>query len=1080
MAGTETDGDRPDAEASDGARDDYELPVIEPDHYTIRGEVARGGMGKILEAFDERLGRPVAIKQLLRSTEELRLMFEREALITARLQHPSIVSIYEAGRVPNGEPFYSMKLVTGRSLKEVVAGAKSLAERLALLPSVIAVCDALAYAHQQRIVHRDLKPSNVLLGEFGETVVVDWGLARDLALAPEEGEPVRGTPAFMAPEQARGEAADERADVYSLGSMLYFLLAGEPAYHEADAKVVLEHLEAGPPDPLDWRQGGVPRDLCTIVDKAMSRSPAERYPTAKELVEELRRFQTGQLVSAHRYSMLDRLRRWVARHRGAVAVGVAALVVLAVVSVVAIRRVVRERDIAASRADRLTLARARQFLGEDPTAAVATLTLLSADSPGWSAARVVAADARARGVARVLEGHVAPVVHVVFAPTGDSVASSSRDGEVLLWNARDGTRRAIGRHSAAVTALVFSPDGRWLASAGQDRLIALRQTSAPDEPRLVEMPLAILSLAFAPDSGRLAAADSDGTIHVIDVEAAGEVAKVLRGHRAPVTHLAYSADGSTLASASHDGSVRLWRDSAEDAVVVLEDRAPIGALAYSSRGQLAAGLADGAVRVWEPSFDASRILLEDQLAAGEEGSIERLAFSPDGRRLSVLAAGGTVRLWDADTGELAALEQSGPINALAFSPDGTVVATGGRDRKVGVWLSTGALSRDLSGHRGRVTGVAFSADGSLLASASEDRAVRIWNLREVPARRFDGHVGLVSRVAFAVGGTLLVSTGRDASVRVVELASGKARALRGHAAPISDLAISPDGERAVSCADDGTLRSWDLTGDDHFVVGRHGGIPLAVAFSPDGKQVVSGGRDSAVRIWGSDGGAEVLSGHSAAVVAVAFAPDGQQVASASEDGDARLWEPGGDDSRRLAHGDLVTDVAFSPRGNALATACRDGVVRIWHSTGELARELRGHSAAVRRIAFSSDGTWLVSVGDDMDAWLWRLSDGEGRVLRGHEDFVVRAVFSPDGGRLLTASEDGTARLWDLRSGTSRVLPHGSRLSDVAFSPDGNRAASAGAGGIVRVWRDDLPLAGHALRRQVRALASGLSPYAPAE
>src|SRR5262249_36594426 len=168
--------------------------------------------------------------------------FQREALITARLQHPGIVPVYEAGRWPSGEPFFAMKLVSGRPLDKVIAEATSLPARLALLPRLAAACDAMAYAHSQRIIHRDLKPGNVLIGDFGETVVIDWGLAKDLDAAdsPEsanraprarKSQPkiehqsstltvagsVMGTPAYMAPEQARGETVDQRADVFALG-----------------------------------------------------------------------------------------------------------------------------------------------------------------------------------------------------------------------------------------------------------------------------------------------------------------------------------------------------------------------------------------------------------------------------------------------------------------------------------------------------------------------------------------------------------------------------------------------------------------------------------------------------------------------------------------------------------------------------------------------------------------------------------------------------------------------------------------------------------------------------------------------
>ena len=195
------------------AGDAIRLSPIDPERYHVVREFARGGLGRILAARDLRIGRVVAIKELLRDSEAAYARFVREALITARLQHPAIVPVYEVGRWPAGEPFYAMKLVSGRSLHDVILATPALDERLALLPNVIAVADAIAYAHSQGIIHRDLKPANVLVGEFGETVVIDWGLAKDLrdgeaTLDPAamETTSTRSTAPVAAPAPASGRS----------------------------------------------------------------------------------------------------------------------------------------------------------------------------------------------------------------------------------------------------------------------------------------------------------------------------------------------------------------------------------------------------------------------------------------------------------------------------------------------------------------------------------------------------------------------------------------------------------------------------------------------------------------------------------------------------------------------------------------------------------------------------------------------------------------------------------------------------------------------------------------------------------
>jgi tetratricopeptide (TPR) repeat protein/tRNA A-37 threonylcarbamoyl transferase component Bud32 len=351
------------AETSGGVDLDM-LPTVDPALYTRGAELARGGMGRILQVRDHKLGRDLAIKELLFSSPGLEARFEREMKITARLQHPSIIAVHDAGRWPSGEPFYTMKHVEGETLDRVIDQTSELPERLALVPTVLAVADALAYAHAQGVIHRDLKPSNILVGAFGETVVIDWGLAKQLRDAtPDEaldashvgptdeglsllGEAL-GTPAYMPPEQAAGQSLDARADVYAIGAILYHVLSGGKPYSDTQPENALELIltvaKSGPTH-LGELQDDISPDLLTIVEKAMSRDASARYPTARELAADLRRYQTGQLVGAHQYSTWELVKRWVGRNRATVAVAAVMAVVLAVGAAVSFGRIASERD----------------------------------------------------------------------------------------------------------------------------------------------------------------------------------------------------------------------------------------------------------------------------------------------------------------------------------------------------------------------------------------------------------------------------------------------------------------------------------------------------------------------------------------------------------------------------------------------------------------------------------------------------------------------------------------------------------------------------------------------------------------
>jgi len=550
-----------------------EAPVVDPSHYQFLGEVARGGIGRVLRARDLRLGREVAIKELLGGAERAR--FRREAELTARLQHPAIVPVYEAGRWPSGEPFYAMKLVAGAPLAARLDAAHTLSERLALLPHLIAVADAIAYAHGQGVIHRDLKPSNILIGDFGETVVIDWGLAKHVSEPdlPQQAGPsqapdatvagaVLGTPPYMSPEQARGEPARESSDVYALGAILYHLLARRAPYEGPSAADVLADVVAEPPPALEEVAPDAPADLCAVVNKAMARDAAARYPSARELSADLRRFQTGGLVSAHRYGTLARVRRWVARHQRVVQVATVLVLALLVVGVLGLRGVLRERARAERRSieaqaqrQAVHLMRARAVLAEDPTRALVELGASGAARWEPRSVQEIGALAIDAGTARAR-----------LATPGADVAALSPDGRHLALGTSEGLVRiaALGRaprvlatfaaHTGHTRALRWLDDGR-LASGGDDGAVRVWSTAGNRLAQLTQQDRVVTRLVLSPDRRLLAAGGGAHQPEVIVLEAAlagrGGV-RVLEGNQAWVSDLAFSPDGRVVAAGADD------------------------------------------------------------------------------------------------------------------------------------------------------------------------------------------------------------------------------------------------------------------------------------------------------------------------------------------------------------------------------------------------------------------------------------------------------------------------------------------------------------------------------------------------
>ena len=343
--------------------------------HTLLRVLAQGGLGRVWVARDTGLNREVALKEILpehAGRPEIWRRFYKEAQVTGQLQHPNIVPIYElARRQEDGQPFYTMRLVGGRTLAAAVARHHEAVRergpdppgRFELLQAFVSVCQAVGYAHSRGVIHRDLKPLNVMLGDFGETVVIDWGLAKVLCEPGESAEvevtdhpgtqagQVSGSPSYMAPEQAEGrqDLIDRRSDVYGLGAILYEILTGRPPFDGRDSNQVLAQVINGATPRAGDGDTPVPPPLDAVCARAMARDRGERYATASDLARDLQNWLTDEPVSAYREGPSERLARWSRRHRSWVRAGAAALALVALVSAAAALLIraadVRERSV---------------------------------------------------------------------------------------------------------------------------------------------------------------------------------------------------------------------------------------------------------------------------------------------------------------------------------------------------------------------------------------------------------------------------------------------------------------------------------------------------------------------------------------------------------------------------------------------------------------------------------------------------------------------------------------------------------------------------------------------------------------
>lgn len=1101
------------------------LPIVEKGVYLIEGEVAQGGIGRVLSARDERLDRRVAVKVLLEESGAYEERFVREALVTARLQHPSIVPVYEAGRWPSGEPFYSMKLVSGKPLLEIIEQARTLDERLPLLPRVLAVADAVAYAHERRIIHRDLKPANILLGAYGETVLIDWGLAKDLqeahipsaaemtadpnASIPENNTltmvgSVMGTPSYMPPEQAAGDTVDERADVYALGAILYHVLSGKQPYAGYSGMQTIMRVLEEPPQALERLQVGIPRDLLTIIDKAMHRDQMMRYPTAKEFAEDLRRFLAGQLVVAHHYSSKERILRFVRKHRTALGVAAVAVFLMAINGALFVSRIMKERDRAEAeriraenarqqstvaeeratvRADELTLVEARAAVERDPNAALAWLKALSPSFSRWNAARVIAADAWSRGTATVWRNHQATINWIEFSPDEKFLFTASDDRTARVIDVETGQSRVFEGHTDEVWSVSVSADGQRIATSSKDRTIRLWDVNKGQLIRTLEgHPAAILTTRFSRDGNSLFSQADDCTLRVWDL-ATGKF-RILASGCAVSQKSTIASDERHFVTAGKDGAVwHLDLDHSEPrripALFVNSNSGQVVSkypLAFSpdSRRILVGG-ADGVLREWDFQEEKLRIF------EGQTSPIVRIAYSPDGNGVAAASVDGSIRSWD-KTGATSHVSpaQDANVSVLLFSPDGRMLAAGGYDKAVRlIDLSTGTRRRFV-GMQDVISDIRFTKDSSRLFVASGEGAMRVFRLQQQSGRVLGHHEGAVWGVDISSLGDAAVTSGSDGLVQIWPIHENEPSAivLSGHVGIVPFVKFSPNAELVLSSGVDGTVRIWDRSGHQiraTYVPGptamRHPNLTTTkIAFSPDGRIVALGDSLGLVQLWDVDSGVlRPLGTHEKPVVYLSFSPDGRKLGSGSMDKIAKVWDlESGNATDFRGHESAVTSIAFSPDGRTLATGSSDHRLRIWDSGKTEPRTYDASGYNVSSLSFLPDAASMLSHNGTSSARLWEVASGKTlRTFRGHRGKISCLARAKHSAVFATGSDDRTVRLYDIETGESRVMGmHEGTVRSVGIDPYGQWAVSVGDDGSVRIWSDELPHEPDALREWI--------------
>ena len=989
--------------------------------YVVLEKLGEGGMGQVLEVRHRGLDRVQVVKlirpALLGSPQAL-LRFQREARAAARLAHPNIVTVYDAGLLEgSGVPFLALEYVAGTDLHQQVMQAGPLPAARAC-EYVRQAALGLQHAHERGLIHRDIKPSNLLLapvsvtplpsgergGGEGLVKVADFGLASVSGTGAGGSGPltaegtVLGTPDYMAPEQAlRAGAVDGRADVYSLGCTLYFLLTGRPPFPGGSAaQKLLAHQQTEPVDPSHFRPD-LPAGLPAVVRRMLAKRPEDRCQTAAEVAALLAPF-CG---------------------RGQESLDVPPTV-----------------EIDSQATPTITpeeLPPPRRRPGRKRLAVVVLLAGVLLALVVWLANRP--GD-------RVENGPPAP-------QEPGAEARPVAAGERFAWQPKElvavlGTHR--WRHWGPVNCVAISPDGKLLASGGQDNVVHLWDlTSEGWSPRdrvLKAHKDAVASLAFSPDGKTLASGGLDAMVGLWDVETGKNVGR-LNGVRS-VKAVAFGGN-NLLAAAGEDPFIRLW---------------DLDAVRGAAPGK---GLIDN----------------YKYLLRGHEGAVRALAFSRDGKTLTSGGVHGAILRWDlSGNGEPAKKElthRKGAILCLAHCPGQDLLVVGD-EQSLELVDGTGTVLAPLQGHKGVVFSLAFSPDGRTLATASADSDIRLWELRDKQLKSkaiLRGSFSGVRAVAFDPrDARVLASGGEDGVVRRWDTLTGRQRSPGpGHAAPVRTVAFSPDRRYLVSGGNDRKVRLWRVaTGQGEELPGESDAV-RAVAFSPDGKRLAAGDTNGVIFLWdiaaaGKPGGpVRMERKDNQAVHALAFAPDSHTLAVGGSGTDLEFW-----DTRTLkitdrlpGHGGDVWAAAFTSRAAGARVATVDGGsedlgrLRVWPWPvgGRPPEVFTGPRGGMRVVAFSPDGKSVASAGADNRVRVWRLGGEDRPVLEcaAQTGYVQAVACTPDGRLLISADESGQVVFWDAASGAKRhSWQFPGAVYGLAVAADGRLLATANSNGTVYVLR----------------------------
>lgn len=1027
--------------------------------YLIEKFHANGGCSEVYIARDTQLGRRVAIKFLRPDVENIksqRQRLQREAEITSRLDHPGIVSIHAHGNDDRGVPFYTMRFVDGHSMASQIHSFHQQNPNLSsqtflrLLRHFVDVCQTVAFAHSRNVIHRDIKPDNIVTGSYGETYVIDWGLARifdnyekadsasDSSMevensieinvgdsGHESADPTRltqlgnsiGTPAFMSPEQARGENVTPASDTFNLGATLYTLLTGSPPYSGDTIMDVIENARQARYRPPRSRNTNVPPALSSICQKAMSKTPKDRYASPNDLAEDIERFLADQTVTAYQDPWRDQIRRWIKRHRtlvtSIVTTGIAALVILSISIALLLdanrhlanreseanfhksetQKALEEANenlyvqhiaLAHSELTKNNLVRAEELLNACPQR-----------FRSWEWRLLKSMVDQHKPLATISLNN--DVVHAFdISADGEWIAVGDPQGTIHFFENRHDSKlsraaKTDPRLRAAselndgmkIHQLAISPNGKRLLVVGRER----HEGTTKGVMRIWDLPARKvicenrrhgkleMAVAWSDDGTRIVTAGIAKRIRIRDAETLTPVARFNEAHASAIRSVSFVKDSTTqFVSASESGLIRCWN---ADETLAWEMETGQGGLLCMTAFSDSLFYAGSDKLVHQRSMQDVSTRNSDRLAyVGNRDQVTSISVSADGR---FIAAGGldrNIRIWETQTGELVSLVQShsSHLKRVLFDRSGRFLLSAGDDGGLKIWDAQKLLSSRPDGHQ-----VSFSNTSNQLILMTSQQ-VALWDAeQEKPIARYSSH-SPITTVAYGNQSDSYATLYLDGSVEI-RTPDGVRRLESDETHALTAVFNHNDSLLFVSHRD-GTLRCWDLSEEKVVRSIKTAATIRAMGISADQNRLIAGLMNGTTMIWD----VETL--------------------------ESRMEVP--------SHAKEVRGLAIHPLDSVFATTGADGMIKIWNSkNGQLIHSFRFGASWLNCLSFTPDGKRLVT-GSEHSVLFWDM-DSKKELFSMSVDRCVHSIsFSHDGRYFSVAGEDPKIRLWDLEQPMSET------------------------------------------------------------